>query len=192
MIYCACNCGELIPEITKQGNPAKFKHGHNQRGRKYDKSQYDNRRGKNHPNYTGGRLIEHDYRLILKPDHPFANNHGYVLEHRLVMEKYLGRYLTKEEIVHHINEDTLDNRIENLRVMIRGDHGRHHTKDKPLVDMSDRKCAECGETRTGREANGRPKWYHTIDNEVICTICYGWKWRKANYNYSTGIKFFPD
>ena len=187
MIPCECGCGELIPELNKQKKPARFKHGHNGRGHKYDKSQYDNRRGINHPNYTGGMSIEHGYRLILKPDHPYANHHGYVLEHRLVMEKHLGRYLAKDEIVHHVNEDTLDNRIENLRVMARGDHGRHHTKSKYFVDMSMRKCSECGEVNTGIDSNGRPKWYHTVDDEVICSICYGWKWRQANYNYSRGI-----
>lgn len=40
----------------------------------------------------------------------------YKLTHRLVMEKKMGRKLKKPDVVHHINQDTLDNRVENLRV----------------------------------------------------------------------------
>ena len=37
-----------------------------------------------------------------------------ITEHRLVMEKYIGRKLKKGEIVHHIDHDRSNNNIENL------------------------------------------------------------------------------
>ncbi|MDI6732300.1 MAG: HNH endonuclease, partial [Planctomycetota bacterium] len=72
-------------------------------------------RGKNHHNWKGGRIRNSGgYVYILNLGHPFAKHRGYVAEHRLVVEKYLGRYLEPTEKVHHINNIKDDNRIKNL------------------------------------------------------------------------------
>jgi|ERR1039458_7621084 hypothetical protein len=82
-----------------------------------------NPRGMNHLRGTwrGGRIAIHGYSAVRlefgSPWLPMAHSSTYVLEHRLVMAKALGRLLTSKETVHHINGDRLDNRIENLQLM---------------------------------------------------------------------------
>lgn len=81
------------------------------------------------PNWKGGQVIKIDGRVLLfRPDHPNASKDGYVLRYRLVMEEKLGRYLTESEIVHHKNEDTSDDRPDNLELMpTPSDHARLHS-----------------------------------------------------------------
>lgn len=67
--------------------------------------------------YRTGMTIDKDgYVLVLSPEHPHRTKGGYVREHRLVMEKVLGRYLLPEEVVDHIDGDPQNNSPENLRV----------------------------------------------------------------------------
>jgi len=79
--------------------------------------------------WRGGIHKHRGYVFVYTPEHPFANYKKYVAEHRLVMEEFLGRYLTQKERVHHINEIHDDNRIENLMLFTgSGEHTRYHKK----------------------------------------------------------------
>lgn len=55
-----------------------------------------------------------EYTYVKAQWHPHANRRGYVKRHRLVLEQKLGYYLPKNSIVHHINKDKRDDRLENL------------------------------------------------------------------------------
>ena len=93
-----------------------------------------------HGNWKGGRRVNGDgYVLILvEPTDLLAamsNRGGYVLEHRLVMARKLGRPLLPTETVHHIDGNTKNNAPDNLQLR-QGKHGKHTV----MV------CADCGST----------------------------------------------
>jgi len=74
--------------------------------------------GHGRPRKTDRWIRQDGYVLIKAPEgHPHARVDGTVLEHRLVMEQQLGRYLEDWEIVHHKDGDRLNNCIENLELL---------------------------------------------------------------------------
>lgn len=91
--------------------------------------------GENSNNWKGGKTFHgNGYIYLRNHNHPNRTKSGYVFEHRLVMEKKIGRYLTKEEVVHHINGIKDDNRIENL-VLIKSNKEHktlHNLENNPM------------------------------------------------------------
>lgn len=74
-------------------------------------------KGARNANWKGGRhSTGHGYFQVYAPDHPRCNKRGYVLEHRLVMEKKIGRYLEPQEVVHHIDDNPSNNCPDNLQL----------------------------------------------------------------------------
>lgn len=77
--------------------------------------------------YDSRYIDDRGYVRVYMPQHP-CNNHGYVLEHRYVVEQHLGRLLEPHEVVHHINEIKTDNRIGNLYLCTSEEHIRIHNR----------------------------------------------------------------
>ena len=63
-----------------------------------------------------------------------------ILAHRAVMEEHVGRRLRCDELVHHKNGNTWDNRIENLGIVTAKQHAMHHNQKHPITKA----CEVCG------------------------------------------------
>lgn len=102
---------------------------------------------KAHKQWKGGRMKAGEYwRVIVEPNDPLfcmSDNSGYILEHRLVMARSIGRPLSNKETVHHINGNTQDNRVENLQLR----QGRHGNGTVMC-------CLNCGSNNVGYEKIG--------------------------------------
>ncbi|MDF0681539.1 MAG: HNH endonuclease signature motif containing protein [Candidatus Nitrosocosmicus sp.] len=171
--YCRCGCSNRI-KIRTGGYLRKYVIGHQALGEK-------------NANWNNGTTInDSGYVMTLRPDHPNVQRNRYVREHRNVMEKHVGRYLKKSEVVHHKNGNKQDNRIENLQVLNNAYHVSLHMKGKRyrlnhFKDMSDRVCFSCGTDKTyvkpvniKHNEKSYINWFHLPWDKVnwYCRKCY--------------------
>jgi hypothetical protein len=133
-VLCECGCGLPAP-LSKQTDsrrgfvkdqPHRFRMGHNQRGR---------------ARVSG-------YKLTQATTHPRASGHGYVLEHVLIVEAALGKYLPAGAEVHHVDGNSLNNSRRNLVVCpSRAYHKLLHVRQRILAAGGDpntqRPCSTC-------------------------------------------------
>ena len=90
------------------------------------------KKGQKSPNFKGGHRSSNGYLWKWKPGHHRAGKSGYVLNSVLVAEDTIGRKLSDDELVHHINCVKSDDRPENLQVVKKSDHMKIH---RPRLGM---------------------------------------------------------
>lgn len=73
-------------------------------------------KGSEHSQWKGGRGIKSGYWSIYMPEHPRAINIGRVYEHIIVAEKKYGKTIPKNEPIHHVDFDRLNNNPKNLHL----------------------------------------------------------------------------
>lgn len=141
-VICGKNFNTTINEIKRRGG------GANCCSRECYYKRFKNivKKGSESHNWNGGKIkTSSGYIIIYNKKHPRANKSGYVFEHLLVMEDKLKRVIKKEEVVHHINGDKTDNRIENLRLFhSNGEHIAFHWEQERMLGVDRFKKAISG------------------------------------------------
>ena len=137
----------------------------------WDKSKIKTRQG------TSGIYKQNGYVYAKAPYHPFCNSRGYVREHRLVYENSIGRYLTRDEIIHHIDVNRSNNELSNLELTT---YKEHYIKEHFI-----------GRKEDGTFMNNEPIFddvkYRLYDREKQTTKIY--TLRKLIYTYYNRAKF---
>lgn len=120
--------------------------------------------GSRAPNWKGGRRLNgNGYVLIYQPTHPVADRHGYIFEHRWVMEQKLERLLEQYEIVHHLDGNKQNNQPDNLVLTRHGIHEQTFHK---------------GHIRKERIPCPTPGCNGVATENTLCRRCYKRNWRQ--------------
>lgn len=101
-----------------------------------------------------GGIMPYAYRQIRLA--PGKGPGKFIGEHRLVMQNHLGRKLLSSEVVHHKNEDTRDNRIENLEIMSLSEHAKHHSPFITGVPLTAEHKKALSDARLGKRTKSAP------------------------------------
>ena len=91
------------------------------------------------------------YMFIVVDGHDMADSRGRILEHRFVISEHLGRPLSDEEVVHHIDGNGLNNDLSNLKLMTNAEHRRIHGDFREYI------YPQCGVIFSRAKRNARGK-----------------------------------
>lgn len=102
------------------------------------------------------------YFMIYCPEYPLASRTGWGRRFHVVWWLSTGEIIQKGTVLHHKNENKLDDRLDNLEKMSHGEHSRHHSTKEPVEHI----CIGCGNKFY------LPKWR---GEKKFCSLqCY-WK-----------------
>jgi hypothetical protein len=123
--FCECGCGQETPIATRTDRVKGHVKGVPMRFVRFHKTFATHPlRGSDNNRFNGGLCFSAGRWMIVHRDGK-AHTHYY----RAVMEAHLGRELQSGEIVHHVNGDSSDDRIENLELTNRSEHMKMHRAD---------------------------------------------------------------
>lgn len=133
LVLCKCSCGKEKIIVKSSITSGRIKSCGCLRQEKATAliiaSDKKRRPGKGNGNWKGGKHINHHgYSVVYSSNYPHKGI--YVLEHRFVMEKIIGRNLLSNETVHHKNGIRTDNRPENLELW-----STKHPKGSRMEDL---------------------------------------------------------
>jgi hypothetical protein len=134
LILCGCGCAYVLEDHDSRGRLRRFIDGHSSRvlgiATRFKKGHPPTMKGETHYAWKGGRKQSSGYIKVKYEGHHRADRFGYVYEQIIVMERFLNACILSWIVVHHINHNKQDNRIENLKLMTHSNHVTLHNKER--------------------------------------------------------------